>query len=362
MVRDLGLLVPLENENRWTDLLAVLVATDPATAADMLGLGDVTGHRVTLAREVRAGHHERVDLLIHVDGQLHTVFEAKVLSGLGHSQLDRYGSAYPDARRYVLAYPGRLVIDPGAGNSWRGVSWEQLLGAFAVSQDPWVAQTAIAWLEHLDQAMPHVDGDTRWDELKPDDPVPLVMRARMSWVYSHLSPPDPLVADLMASGGSKAWVARLQMPAPVPGYVIAAEIEDTSARKWPARFPASGPNPVAGPRVWVGLRQHGVNGSERFDWDYLAALWPAMRAARHDWLATRPGLPAAHDRAAWKKIGSPAGLGYGFGHREAAKHGVCMFGARIALSPDLPLRTLVRELDKIGLLLLELAAQAPPSQ
>jgi hypothetical protein len=55
----------------------------------------------------------------------------------------------------------------------------------------------------------------------------------MSWVYSHLRPPAPLVADFLASGGSKAWVARLQMPARQGGYVIAAEVEDRSARSWP---------------------------------------------------------------------------------------------------------------------------------
>jgi hypothetical protein len=154
-------------------------------------------------------------------------------------------------------------------------------------------------------------------------------------------------------------VARLQMPAPAAGYVLAAEVEDTSARGWPAQFPADGPNPVAGPRVWVGLRQHGVAGSENFDWNYLAALWPLMRKARSDWLTTRPGLPAAHDRAAWKRIGAPPGLGYGFGHREATQRGVCMFGARAALPADIGLGALVTTLDEIGHLLLQLAEHRP---
>lgn len=361
VVRGLRLLVPVENENRWTDLLAVLISTDPTAAADLLGLGDVRGGDVSVAREVRGGRGERVDLQVLVDGRLRTVLEAKVLSGLGRRQLLRYVEAYPDAVNYLLVYPARLVVDPGAGSRWRGVTWEALLGAFSHSGDPWVAETSEAWLAVLSSALPHVDASIRWNDLRPGDAIPLIMRARMSWVYSHLTPPAPLVADFMGSGGSKAWVARLQMPAPQPGYVIAAEVEDTSARSWPGRLGRGQPNPVAGPRVWVGLRQHDVTGSEGFDWGYLASLWPAMQAARTDWITTGPGLPAAHDRAAWRGIGAPAGLGYGFGHREATVRGVCMFGARFRLPADIPLSDLLAELNRVGRLLLDLSQQHPGS-
>jgi len=246
------------------------------------------------------------------------------------------------------------------GADWRAISWEMLLAPFTKSPNPWVAETSAAWLDHLSTALPNVNARTRWNRLRPGDSIPLVMRARMSWVYRRLKPPAPLVADFMASGGSKAWVARIQMPAPAAGYVVAAEIEDASARSWPARFEPDGPNPVTGPRVWVGLRQHGVDGSEGFNWDYLAALWPLMRSSRNDWMATRPGLPAAHDRAAWPRIGAPLGLGYGFGHREATKRGVCMFGGRIRLPADIRLGNLVDELQEVAELLLTMAAQRPP--
>lgn len=208
--------------------------------------------------------------------------------------------------------------------------------------------------------MPRVDADICWNDLNGGDQVPLVMRARMSWVYSHLAPSAPLTADFMASGGSKGWVARLQTPAPVPGYVIAAEVEDPSARTWPARLDPAAPNPVTGPRVWVGLRQHNVNGSESFDWDYLASLWPLMSSTRSDWSTTRPGLPATHDRGGWQRIGSPRGLGYGFGHREATQRHVCMFGARFRLPAGIRLGQLVDELQGVTGLLLQMTAGARP--
>lgn len=136
MVRNLRFIVPLENENRWTDLLAVLISTDPVAAAGPLDLGHVEGREVTVSREVGAKDGERVDLQVHVDGRLRTVLEAKVLSGLGRAQLARYDVAYSGAKSYLLVHPGRLVIDPGNDSKWRAVSWESLLGSFAASSDP----------------------------------------------------------------------------------------------------------------------------------------------------------------------------------------------------------------------------------
>jgi hypothetical protein len=54
VVRELRFLAPLENENRWTDLLAVLIATDPVAAARQLRLGNITGRQVPCAAHLLA--------------------------------------------------------------------------------------------------------------------------------------------------------------------------------------------------------------------------------------------------------------------------------------------------------------------
>jgi hypothetical protein len=349
----IGFVVPLENENRWSDLLAVLIVTDPAAAAGPLGLGDVAGHEVTVEREVRAGERERVDLLVKIDGVLRTVLEAKVLSGLGTQQLARYSKSYDGAASYRLVYPCRLLIHAGDNTDWNGTTWESLLAAFVVSSNPWVAETATAWRDHLADALPRMDPDTRWNGLREGENFALAMRARMSWVYERLSPPQPIVADLMQSGGSKAWVTRMRTPAAVQGYEVGAEAEEHTARGWPRL--AEGPNPLSGPQVWVGLRQHGVTTSAGFDWEYLLAMWPTMAATRSDWMTTRPGLVATHDRQQWKSIGSPAALGYGFGDREATKRGTCMFGAKFRLPADIRLGDLVDELQATASLILAMS-------
>jgi hypothetical protein len=102
-----------------------------------------------------------------------------------------------------------------------------------------------------------------------------------------------------------------------------------------------------------------VAGSQNFDWDYLASLWPLMRAARNDWITTGPGLPTPHDRTAWRRIGSPLHLGYGFGHREALTNNVCMFGARAQLPADIRLDRIVDELHGTAHLLRTMATWTP---
>lgn len=354
MPAGLGFLVPLSNENRWTDLLAALICSDPSAAAKPLGLVDASSSQVEVAREVRADEHDRFDLIVKVDGKLRTVVEAKVLSGLGYQQLEKYERAYPGAAHYLLVYPQKLPIHPGVAPAWHGVTWETLLGAFATSRDAWVAETATAWLEHLARSLPEMNPDLRWNALREGEDFTLVMRARMSWVYGRLAPPPPISADLMQGGYGKAWVTRMQTPAAKLGYEAGAEAEERTARRWP-RQASAGPNPLAGPLVWVGLRQHDVTTSAGFDWEYLRSMWPFMSAARSDWIAGRPGLPVAHDRAGWQRIGSPPTLGYGFGDRQAAKGHPCMFGAKFQLPADIRLGDFADELQSTAELLLQMS-------
>jgi hypothetical protein len=111
-------LVPLENENRWIDLLAVLIATDPVAAARPLRLGNITGRQVTVAREVRAGAGERVDLEVFVDGRLRTVVEAnQALAStstlvMNPSRADGGSSATSSGEAASSSQPSGEVVEP----------------------------------------------------------------------------------------------------------------------------------------------------------------------------------------------------------------------------------------------------------
>ncbi|MGY2079891.1 PD-(D/E)XK nuclease family protein [Modestobacter sp. SYSU DS0657] len=355
-------IVPLGSENRWSDLLATLIETDPSAVADLLLLPQVDACSVRVRREAPGLGRDRIDLIISVDGEIRCVIEAKVLSGLGYGQLQRYGDAYPDVHNRVFVFPERLPVHIGEQAGWREMTWEQLLRGLAVSEDAWVAHTAGEWLAHLERSMPQLGSETRWNDLNDGEDFVIAMRARMSWVYRQLSPAAPIGHDLVGSSAGVSWVTRMYLPAAADGYWIYVEAEENlPVRDFPA-LAGRGVEPL-GPSVKVTLQQAGVRTSAGFNWDYLLAMWPTMAAARSDWVQATARPKAAHDRANWKEMvnqGGPRYLGIGFGDAQAKAHGSCMFGARFQLPPDVTLGQVAESLTATTDLMVDMAAVAPP--
>jgi hypothetical protein len=352
-------LVPLGAENRWSDLIATMIETDPSPVAGLFGLGD-SPCQVAVQREAPAGGHGRIDLVFIVGTEKRCVAEAKVLSGLGLTQLRRYREAHPDASHHVVISLERLPVHVPASSGWHSVYWEDLLRAMIGSGNPWVAETASEWLSYVDRVVPPLSADTRWNDLRPGEDFVLAMRARMAWVYNELRPPLAVEHDLVGSTAGQSWVARLRTRANGPGYWVYAEAEERlGVRNYP-KF-AGDPNwgRVIGPSVKVCLLQTDVDTSTAFDWTYLRSLWPAMHAARRDWVTASARPKASHDRTAWKRMvaaGAPPYLGVGFGDSQAKKRGECMFGARFQLPADVTLAAVAAELSATAKLILELAA------
>jgi hypothetical protein len=358
----IGHIVPVDRENRWSDLLAVLVEADPDSAGQALGCGTLT-RPVGVRREARAGLKDRVDLLVHAGGELHAVVEVKVFAGIGPGQLHRYRQAFPDPHHHILIFPARLALDTADQAGWCGLTWEQVLGSFAASSHPWVAATAKAWLGYLDSAVPAVEGQTRWNDLREGEDFVIAMRARMSWVFGRLRPPEPITHDLVGSSAGVSWVTRMHRPAARESYRVIAEAEENlPVRDYPR---TAGPNAtnVRGPSIKVCLLQHDVATSAGFDWDYLLALWNIMDTARGDWVTTPAKPKSAHDRANWKAMigkGGPRHLGIGFGEAQARRRGECMFGARLQLPADVELAAVVQALHEIGQLVQKMADHPYP--
>lgn len=264
-----------------------------------------------------------------------------------------------------MIYPKSLPVYVPSSSGWTATTWETVLGAFARSSNTWVAETARAWLTHVDLSMPRVGGDTTWNDVRDGEDFVVATRARMAWVYEQLDPPHPIVHDLVGSSAGVSWVARMNVPASAPRYLIRVEAEEgLPVRDYPKRASATAPR-VRGPSIKVCLVQTGVTTSKDFDWDYLLALWPPMARARSDW-ATAPANPRApHDRAAWKALtakGGPPFLGIGFGDAQARRSGECMFGARFQLDRDVTLLTVVSQLQGTTDLMLQLRAVPPPKR
>ncbi len=331
-----------------------MIEADPQPMLAALQITDPDGEW-TVDRE-RKVERDRLDIVLRQDGHDVCLVEVKVLSSLGWRQLVRYEEAL-EVPRYALLHVERLGLAGGHRPGWFPLTWESLLATYARSTDPWVRDTANAWLDRLATAFPLVAGETVYGSLTDGEDFVVALRTRMAWVANRLNPPDPIMHDQVESGAGVSWVPRLRLDAHRPGYQILVECEE----RRPVRdFPkVAGGKPPLGPMVRVYLLQNSVQTSRDFDWDYLLAMWPAMAAARQDWDASLPRPKAEHDRAGHKRLvslGGPRHLGFGYGERQTKISKQCMFGARFMLAPSVTLHEIVSVMNGMGELMVELAA------
>jgi hypothetical protein len=356
----LSFALPLRSEPHWSDLLAVLIATDPEPFARLIGL-DHDAAKLRVRRETVVDSDNRPDIILMSDGVCVAVVEVKVLAGLGTRQLERYREAEPSAKAYALVYPERLAGLPEDVGMWRRLTWEAVLESYEGSGHPWVAATARAWRCHLDAALPKVGPETRWNDLREGEDFVIAMRTRMSWLSGQVKAAAGLEHDLKPSAAGVSWVARLYAKTPVHGYWIMTEIEENlPVRNYPRL--AGGSTRPRGPSAKVCLYQYGVRTSTGFDWEYLLRLWPFMEEARTDWVRRAARPRAGHDREGHARIvaaGAPRFLGIGFGDAQTRINKACMFGARIQFPADITLAQLADEFTALGDLTFQLAQVLP---
>lgn len=368
---DLRFVVPAANENRWSDLLASMIATDPVPLA---GLLEVEFDEIAREVVVAAGagrRSDRLDVLLRRGGRDVGVIEAKLLSDLGPDQLVRYQAAFPSASAYRVLHLGRLPVNLRESAPWKSLTWEAVLTAYARSSHHWVSATAHAWITQLDLLVPHVDAATVWNDV-PDDPAgfELALRARIAWLSSRLDDWCELEHDMVPSSGGGNWAVRMWDDAPAAGHFVTAELQEgLTAYEWK-------PNPdhryrdrLPGPVVLLGLRQEGTTTSADFDWRLLHRMFEAQivgddgvpRDGRR-WQTTpaRPSHPV--DSQNWQAIlaaGAPKWLGKGWGMKVARSTGSCLFGARYGLPPTSTLGEVETELRELQPLLSVMSGITP---
>jgi hypothetical protein len=368
----LRFLLPASNENRWTDLLASFIETDPQPLAKLLNLAGPFGvHREVSI--IRDDHREdRLDLLLtrRGDDSPLAVIEAKVLSDLGRRQLDRYRDSFPGAESYAVLHLQALPVGAALPHPWQPLAWETVLDAYSRSEHPWVSLTARAWQTQLHALVPSVDARTVWNAV-PDSPrdFELALRARMVWLATAMNSWCDLAHDLVQSSAGGSWVSRMWQAIPGLDHVVSCEVEEgMTAQAWR-------PNPhrpyserMVGPSVWVGLRQDDVDTSANFDWQHLIRVFRHTILDEEDeptddrhWLRTRPNLRDPGDRKRWEDAGAPMWLGKGFGMAQAVNHRGCMFGARYLLTPTTTLGEIDQEMRRLQGLIEQMAAVPYPS-
>lgn len=236
----------------------------------------------------------------------------------------------------MLLTLGRLPLYLPADSSWLQLSWEEVLAAYALSADVWVATFARAALSHLSTALPEVSADLRWCDVAAGEDFALALRARQAWVFGAVDEPAAGEKRLHPASGGRSWVTTLRIPTAREGYEVLVEAqEDLPVRSWP-RAAGDGESVLPkGPSVRICLLQRGVTTSAGYDWDWLLRLWQEhMSKVDKPWVTNSPNLKAAHDRAGRQRIldkGGPPFLGIGYGERQTQLTGECLLGARYLL-------------------------------
>ena len=356
---DLSFVVPAANENRWSDLLASLIATDREPMTRLISIGFDTVQREVVIPGQEARTSDRLDMLLEKDGTAAAAIEVKLLSDLGPKQLERYVLAFPGAQTYRVLHLDRLPVNLTRTKPWESLTWEAVLEAYAASTNPWVATTARAWLLQLPTLVPMVDANTVWNDV-PDDAagMELALRARIAWLSRQLEAWCRLPHDIEPSSGGGTWAVRIWTPSRVAGHLVTAELQEgMTAFEWKPDPTRPYCERLRGPVVLLGLRQDDVDTSTNFAWGELHRLFREHvldddGTARDDraWhlTAARPG--DAVDRANWEAIvaaGAPRWLGKGWGMKVAKSAQSCLFGARFQIPPDSTLGNIDAELRRL---------------
>jgi hypothetical protein len=370
---DLSYVIPGWSENRWSDLLASLIKTDPAPMANLIGTEPDDVRREVAVPGGTSRKSDRLDLLLTVGERQVAAIEAKVLSDLGLDQLARYTKAFHETEHRYVLHLASLPVNPATTPGWEELSWEAVLTSYSRSEHPWVAATATAWLRQLYTLIPAVDADTVWNDV-PDDPpaFELALRARIAWLSHHLDKMT-LGRDLIQSSGGGIWVLRFWADTARPNLRVQVEVQEgMTAYEWRHDPDRRYRDRLKGPAPVVALRLSDVDTSEVFDWDLLRRVFSehvldASGDPLPDWpwqlTPANPRHPV--DRAAWSSMveaGGPKWLGKGFGMAVATKaYRECLFGARMQLPPTLTLGEIRDELLRLEPLVLAMSATVDAS-
>ncbi len=184
---DLSFVVPAANENRWSDLLATLISTEPDQIARLLQIDCDSVRREVVVPGFAGRRSDRLDLLLQSAARSTAAIEVKLLSDLGPRQLERYRAAFPTVETYRVLHLATLPVNLRGVASWESLTWESVLSAYAASEHPWVSATARAWRTQLASLVPVVDENTVWNDV-PDEPgaMELQLRARVTWLSRQM--------------------------------------------------------------------------------------------------------------------------------------------------------------------------------
>lgn len=329
---DLVFLLPYTNENRWSDLLATLIQSDPGplVSLGLLAEGDLEGGiRVTRERSVDREDwgRDRIDIEVRSarkDTPLIAI-ECKVLSDLGPNQLDRYSKTHA-APTQVLLSLGHRHYGSDVLKVWRSLLWRDVIDAFARSSSEWVRHTAEAWSSYL-SSEDALDETLRWDEALADSGNAIHdLQRKAAYLCAHVD--NGFFLGSSNAGGKPLLVWRTEVPGR-PGTYVMAEVEDAWSRGT-FRLEDGRIEGVGGVVAFFGIRREyeDAESDTSYDVDDLTTLWNVIKANEKtiEWSHYRPGKKIEADQRQfdelWAKGALPLYMGKGYRGGDYCEYGL----------------------------------------
>ena len=366
---NMRLLVPIDNEGNWSDLLGAMIETDPLPLLRVLSLEDDcllhVSREWTVVWKGDKRRSDRADLVLTstTSGDIVAVIEVKVLAPVGAGQLERYADSIP-ARRYRRLQLEKFEVPP-VHQGWESLTWEAVLDAYVLSENRRVADTARAWRAQMTSIVPDVDGSTVWRNVRDGAEGDVDLRARGAWLHTKSASWCTTDSGFSEASGGRSRVVTMEAATSRPDYSIGIELDEgLPVQQW--NDPGGTllrADRLKGPTVLLGLTQRRVENVLSFDWRLLRDLFKShvldAQGAPQDGRAWRRGSARRSHLPEWRQyigdVGTvPNWLGQGY---DMSKKKWCMFGARFDLSPDLTLAEIEAELQRTELLLKAFAAE-----
>lgn len=343
--------LPITNEPRWSDELAVLCGLDPEPMLTAIGIPQSEWPaQLSVVREQTSDDRSRVDLVLIDDDGGFAILEVKLLASIGTKQLERYSQKWPTARHRIFVSPEAVAYTVNAVG-WRAVTLDSILDAYSAGgRDDLCGLTAAAAGAWLKQALPSTRPDTVWQAADDSHDPKTRHRAYLAWLWRSITAPahSPTLPWLV-NGSSSGGAGLLSLTLPLAGgYSIGLECEDAARVK----------NLLRKPRIQVLLAVNNVETSADYDHDLLAAVMKQLLATVVDWDSHDNGRATSEStrlksweirgRAELRQVLGDATPIYGFGEAQASNHGWCGFGPRLTYAGTTTLSELADGLTTIG--------------
>jgi hypothetical protein len=321
-------------ENRWSDMLAFLHALDPEPLGrlicDRTGVALPAGAQ--LQREV-SDDGDRFDILFTVGEARVAVLEVKLLAHLDLLQLHSYRAKVAADAACLSVGLSDLTrsVHLATEGHWGFLTWTDILEELRRSTHPIVSQLATMWRAHHDTLVRPPGTDI--PAVRLNDHTALTMPQKVAYVAEQVA------REITETEAASSVFTLIHAGVSTSGFPLLTietrpiEQSDTSSVCVRIEFGYHRIRPV----MHVMVAQHQVDTSGSFPWPLVGDLHAAAAPYAPVLHLKTNGAwnqRVEHERVPATAAGIPRAYTYGYGEKQAQRHGWCGFGCSPAVATD----------------------------